>query len=148
MSVESARKEDVQVGDEMPDGTALAGYYEGKPFYTTLQDATQFFGLTHTFNLEGAQKYAKNLDAYGHNDWRVPSKGELNVLWENRNKGKLAGTSNETVSYWSSSFETEDCDGWYCSSLIRGYWVQRFSDGGHDCRYDERRDSPLRCVRG
>jgi hypothetical protein len=38
----------------------------------------------------------------------MPTEDELNVLYENRNKGKLKGTFNETGStpagrYWSSS---------------------------------------------
>jgi hypothetical protein len=65
---------------------------------------------TYTFN--EAAKYAKNLGAHGHHDFRAPSQGELNVLWQNRNQGKLKGTFNETGSgqfssrYWSSSEET------------------------------------------
>jgi hypothetical protein len=31
MSEERATKKDIQVGDEMADGTILAGYYKGKP---------------------------------------------------------------------------------------------------------------------
>src|ERR1039458_9503621 len=49
-----------QIGDKMPDGTILAGYYEGKPLYATPRDAP----ATYTFN--EAAKYAKNLDAHGH----------------------------------------------------------------------------------
>src|ERR1039458_642118 len=110
-------KTDDGIGEEMPDGTILAGFYEGKPLYATPKDAPG----TYTFN--EAAKYAKNLDAHGHHDFHAPSKGELNVLFETRNKGKLAGTFNETGSYpaawyWSSS----QVDGGYASD-------QRFSDG-------------------
>ncbi len=108
-----------EIGDEMEDGTIYAGIspYTGNPMYATPANAP----LTYTFNQ--AQEYAEKLDAHGHKDWRAPSKGELNVLWENRNKGKLAGTFNETGS---------DPAGWYWSSSPYGNyfgWAQRFSDG-------------------
>ena len=124
----------LEIGDELEDGTILAGYYEGKPLYAAPKDAPG----TYTFN--EAAKYAKQLDANGHHDFHAPSKGELNVLWENRNKGKLKGTFNETGSnpagwYWSSS---PYYDG--------GGWAQRFSDGNQG--YGDRGSvSSLRCVR-
>jgi hypothetical protein len=85
---------------------------------------------------------ANNLEAHGHHDFRVPSLSELSVLWENRDKGKLKGTFNETGSYpagwyWSSSPYDDD---------FLDAWAQRFSDGNqaHDYRYHV---SSLRCVR-
>ncbi len=119
-----------EIGDEMADGTILAGYYEGKPLYARPKDESG----TYTFNT--AAKQAKDVGGGFH----VPSKGELNVLWENRDKGKLAGTFNETGSYPA---------GWYWSSspyyLISG-WAQRFSDGLQDSNF--RHDvSSLRLVR-
>jgi hypothetical protein len=122
-----------EIGDELEDGTILAGYYEGKPLYATPKDAPG----TYTFN--EAAKYAKTLDANGHHDFHVPSNGELSVLYENRNKGKLKGTFNETGSYPA---------GWYWSSSqdYNGVWKQRFSDGNqHTCYWDTL--SSLRCVR-
>ena len=125
-----------EIGDEMEDGTILAGYYRGKPLYATPQDAPG----TYTFNQAAryAAKYAAKLDAHGHHDFHPPSIGELNVLYQNRNKGKLKGTFNETGSYPA---------GWYWSSSPSyDYgWAQRFSDGG---QYSYRGlDSSLRCVR-
>jgi Protein of unknown function (DUF1566) len=125
-----------EIGDEMEDGTILAGYYEGKPLYATPRDAPG----TYTFN--EAAKYAKNLDAHGHHDFHAPSQGELNLLWENRNKGKLKGTFNETGSvsagwYWSSTPN-------YYRGNFSGAWTQRFSDGGQSVRMG---DSSLRLVR-
>src|ERR1022692_3528523 len=69
-----------QIGDKMPDGSVYAGVSPdtNKPMYATPADAP----LTYTFNQ--AQKYAANLDAHCHQDWRVPTKGELNVLYNNR----------------------------------------------------------------
>ena len=123
-----------EIGEEMPDGTILAGYYEGKALYATPRDAPG----RYTFNQ--AARYAKCLDAHGHQDFRVPREGELDVLWENRNEGKLKGTFNETGSFFA---------GWYWSSSSYDYLLalaQRFSDGG---QVDEFRGltSSLRCVR-
>jgi hypothetical protein len=130
MTVEGVRG--VEIGDEMEDGTIYAGISPDthKPMYATPMDA----GLTFTFN--EAQEVASMVHANGHNDWRVPSKGELNVLWENRNKGKLKGTFNKTDQYWSSSLYD---DGY-------GLWDQRFSDGNQYFSY-EYCELSLRCVR-
>jgi len=120
-----------EIGDEMKDGTILAGYYKGKPLYAQPQDESG----TYTFN--EAAKQAKKVGGGFH----VPSKGELNVLWENRNKGKLKGTFNETGSYPA---------GWYGSSSPDDYyteWAQRFSDGGQSNFYYRNNDSSLRLVR-
>ena len=150
MSLESARKEDIQVGDKMPDGTIYAGISPdtGKAMYATPKDAP----LTYTF--KQAQKYEREFNHleelaqnYGekpashHTDWRVPTKGELNVLWENRDKGALKGTFNETGSYK---------DGWYWSSSpnrLLSAWMQRFTDG-HQLSNSRIFFSSLRCVRG
>ena len=91
-----------------------------------------------TFN--GAQEYAQDLNrqkAHGHDDWRVPTKDELNVLFNNR--VAIAGF-NLTGSfpagwYWSSSQD----DGWYA-------WDQRFSDGYQGYSGKGLRSS-VRCVR-
>jgi len=117
------------VGDEMEDGTILAGYYEGKPLYATPRDAP----APYSFNQ--AAEYAKKLDAHGHHDFHVPSEGELNILWDNRDKGKLKGTFHY-ATYWSSS-----------QFYYTNAWVQRFSDGNQHsfCRGD---GAYLRCVRG
>jgi hypothetical protein len=125
-----------KLGDPMADGTVYAGLSPdtGKPMYATPKDAP----LTYTFNQ--AKDYAAALDAngaFGHKDWRVPSKPELNVLYKNR---RAIGGFNETGSnpagwYWSSS---QDYDS--------HAWAQRFSDGSqiNDYRNDA---SSLRCVR-
>jgi hypothetical protein len=130
-----------QVGDEMPDGTIYAGVSPdtGKPFYTTPRDEK----LTVTFReTAGQAMMLSRANALGHHDWRVPSKGELNTLWENRPKGKLAGTFNESGS---------NPGGWYwASSQDYGYsaWSQRFSDGSlYNCKL-KFVVSSLRCVRG
>jgi len=69
-----------KIGDRMTDGTIYSGISPdtGNAMYATPADAP----LTYTFNQ--AQKYAEKLDAHGHKDWRAPTKGELNVLFQNR----------------------------------------------------------------
>jgi hypothetical protein len=128
-----------EIGDEMPDGTIYAGISPDthKPMFATPADAPG----TYTFN--EAAKYAKNLDAHGHHDFRPPSKGELNMLFQNRNKGKLAGTFNATGScpagwYWSSSPISSS-----------GGWAQCYSDGNQVNYFMGSRyyASSLRCVR-
>jgi len=103
-------------GDKMPDGTVFAGISPdtNKPMYVTPADAS----LTMTFN--EAQKYATQLDAHGHKDWHVPTKAELNVLFNNR---AAIGGFNVTGSLPA---------GWYWSASPYYLWVawgQWFSDG-------------------
>ena len=120
-------------GDRMPDGTIYAGVSPdtGKAMYAMPEDAY----LSMTFNK--AQKYAAKLDAHGHQDWHVPTKAELNVLFNNR---AAIGGFNVTGSYPA---------GWYRSSSqngIWGAWDQRFRDG---CQSTSNEISPssVRCVR-
>jgi hypothetical protein len=115
-------------GDRIPDGTVYAGISPDthKPIYATPGDAP----LTYTFNEAG--KYAARLDAHGHKDWRVPTKRELNVLFNNR---AAVGGFDESGS---------GPGGWYWSSSQYSYY---FSDGNQHHDY-KTSDSSLRCVRG
>ena len=91
-----------------------------------------------TYALSEAWKYAAKLEAHGHKDWRVPTKSELNVLFNNR---AAIGGFDETGSGPA---------GWYCSSTEYDNglaWAQRFSEGSQFWSYD-RNGSSLRCVRG
>ena len=125
-----------EIGDKMEDGTVYAGISPdtNKPMCATPADTP----LTYTFNQ--AQKYAEQLDAHGHKDWRAPTKGELNVLFQNR---AAIGGFNETGS---------NPAGWYCSSS-----QNEFSDARGQCfsngyqlsfHLDKYFFSSLRCVRG
>jgi len=127
---------ETKIGDGMADGTVYAGISPdtGEAMYATPGDER----LTYTFN--GAAKYAEQLNAknfLGHDDWRVPTKDELNVLFKNR---AAIGGFNETGSdpacwYWASS-----------QSNNNNALAQRFSNGH---QYDDLKndDSSLRCVR-
>lgn len=122
-----------KVGTKIPDGTIYAGISPdtGRPMYTTPSDAP----LTHTFN--AAKKYASKLDAHGHQDWRVPTEGELNLLFNNR---AAIGGFNVAGTYQ---------DGWYWSSSQYDRYnaeVERFSDGTPGY-YDKADLASLRLVR-
>jgi hypothetical protein len=108
-----------KIGQKMPDGTIYAGLSPdtGKPMYTTPADAP----LTMTFN--EAASYAKRISQeryLGHDDWRVPTKAELNVLFNNRTAiGGFNVTGKAFAGwYWSTTPNTR----WYA-------WGQRFYDG-------------------
>ena len=103
----------------MPDGTVFAGISPDtyKPMYATPADAS----LTMTFN--DAQKYAARLVAHGHQDWRLPTREELDLLFNNRAAiGGFDVTGSSPASwYWSA---TPSADGVHASSVsamfIRG----------------------------
>ncbi len=118
----------------MPDGTIFAGIspHTGAPMYTTPEDAPM------TMKWNQAMDYAAGLDAHGRKDWRVPTKAELNVLFNNR---VAIDGFNETGS---------DPAGWYWSSTEYNFnfdaWHQRFSDGSQHW-INKDLDSSLRCIR-
>jgi hypothetical protein len=120
-------------GDKMPDGTVFAGISPetNKPMYATPADAS----LTMTFN--DAQKYAATLNAHGHKDWRVPTRAELNVLFNNRAAigGFDISGSYPAGWYWSASSDTL----WHA-------WGQRLSDGAQNY-YTKNGHSSVRPVR-
>src|ERR1039457_3891244 len=98
-----------KVGDKMPDGTVLAGISPdtNKPMYATPADAS----LTMTFN--EAQEYAAKLDAHGHKDWRVPTKAELNVLFNNRAAiGGFDKTGLYPAAWYRSSSQSHEWLAW------------------------------------
>jgi hypothetical protein len=126
----------LNIGDKAPDGTVYGGISPdtGKAMYAMPADAS----LTMTFN--SAKKYAQGLNtrkAHGHDDWHVPTKAELNVLFNNR---AAIGGFNVSGScpagwYWSSS-----------SGSKWNAWVQRFSVGCQNYIFKDVHSS-VRCVR-
>jgi hypothetical protein len=137
MTEGSGEKDELKPGDRMPDGTVYAGTSPktGRPMYAAAVD--EF--LTMIFS--EAMKTAGQSRAHGHHDWRVPAKEELNVLQQDKDKGALKGTFNETGPtiagwYWSSS-QFDDLHA----------WGQRFSDGGRGWNSGSYRSS-VRLVRG
>ncbi|MCE9508301.1 MAG: ankyrin repeat domain-containing protein [Alphaproteobacteria bacterium] len=126
-----------KVGDKMPDGTVYAGFSPDtqKPIYAAAEDAS----LTMTFNQ--AAEYAAKLEVHGHTDWRVPTREELNVLYQNKDKGFLKGTFSEVRGdcwYWSSTQDSEDS---------KHAYYQRFDYGQQGSFFKSNRFL-IRCVRG
>lgn len=119
-----------EVGDTMPDGTVYAGISPdtGKPFYTTPDDAPL------TVRWEEAMEFAAAFRGHGHKNWRVPTKAELNVLFNNR---AVVGGSDFAGWYWSSTEHPDHAD---------EAWLERFSDGNRHWLYKTNVAS-LRCVR-
>jgi len=129
----AAASAEPNIGDKMPDGTVFAGISPDtkKKMYATPADAS----LTMTFN--EATEYAAKLDAHGHQDWRLPTKAEMNVLFNNR-----AAIGGFDISGSNPA-------GWYWSALPSNEWVawgQRFSDG-YQGGYGKDYPSAVRCVR-
>ena len=131
----------LKVGTKMPDGTIFAGISPDtdKPMYVMAEDES----VTMTFN--EAAKFSGGLNkyrAYGHKGWRVPTKAELNVLFQNCEKGALKGTFNLAGLYGA---------GFYWSSTpgdLGVAWYQRFSDGvQRDYASSLTHKLSVRCVR-
>lgn len=122
-------------GDRMPDGSVYAGVSPdtGKPMYAMPADVS----LTMTFN-EAAEytKITNHQKAYGHDDWRVPTKHELNVLFNNRAAIGGFGESIYDDWHWSSS-----------SEKTGERWAQRFRDGSKECNGNGLLHSSVRLVR-
>ena len=122
------------IGTTVSDGTIYAGMSPdtGKPMYAAPADAPL------TMKWKEAIKYASELDAHGHRDWRLPTKGELNLLFNNR---AAIGGFNVSCSYPA---------GWYWSGTPYGEWGawdQRFSDGIQGNYSSRVSHSSVRCVR-
>ena len=127
------KPKDLEIGDKMPDGTIYAGLSPetGKPMYTTPADAAL------TMKWQEAMDYAAKLDAHGHEDWHLPTQGELNVLFNNRaaiGEFNVSG-SNPAGWYWSGTQNNK----WDA-------WVKRFR-GGHQSNFNRGLYSSVRCVR-
>lgn len=142
----AATSSEPKIGDKMPDGTIYAGISPetNKPMYAMPADAP----LTMTFNeaREYAAKGAK-FKAYGHQDWRVPTKVELNVLFNNRS---AIGGFNLTNSLDGRNFSNTAGCYWSASQTFFRAWSQRFSEkGGCGDQFPDDKDVSisLRCIR-
>ncbi len=127
-----------EIGTMMKDGTIYAGESPTthQPMYAAPTDAP----LTRTF--DEAAYYAKSLEVGDRIDFRVPDRAELDVLYENRDKGALKKTFNNNKCSKPSA--------WYWSSTPDGppayMWMRRFKDGGQGNDYTNNVHS-VRCIR-
>ena len=102
-----------------------------RAMYTTPKDTL----LACTFR--DAAEFAFRLYRHDHYDWRMPSRAELNVLFQNRAAIGGFDTTGSTPAGWY----------WSSSRYNGSAWAQRFSDGN---QYNFFRiiQPALRCVRG
>ena len=125
----------LKVGDVMPEGHEHAGWIYGgiskttsKPFYIAPKDS-------------GVMLWEEAMDFAARSNASVPSREELNQIYEARNEGALKCTFNTAGSHPA---------GWYWSSSQDGKyyaWAQRFSDGYQGTVNLKLLASSLRCVR-
>jgi hypothetical protein len=139
------RPRESQVGEKMIDGSIYAGVSPttGKRLYTTPTDAP----LTDTFN--EAKVYATKLDAHGHGDWRIPSKAELKILFNNRAAIGGFSESGEPPIGWYRSSSPSPVGHPLSDGYVGSTWCQRFDDGYQDYPNFalEYLPTSLRCVR-
>jgi hypothetical protein len=129
---------EASIGAVMKDGTIYAGISPdtGKAMYAMPADAP----LIMSFNEAGEHAKTINIQkAYGHDDWRVPTKNELNVVFNNR---AAIGAFNVSGSfragwYWSSSPDYYDSFG----------PAQRFNDGQQSYLFYKASPLSVRLVR-
>jgi hypothetical protein len=115
-----------KIGDTGPAG-GIVFYTEGGG--TSGMEASRLLG---SYNWEEALKVAKSFDGGGKNDWRLPTADELNLVYENVHKAKVADFGK--LTYWSSS------------TYGNYSYYQDFSNGSRS--FDDRTDSySARAVR-
>ncbi|GHT82778.1 hypothetical protein FACS1894137_02330 [Spirochaetia bacterium] len=106
--------QEYKIGDRGPGGGFIF-YVEGGMY----MECSLNLG---SFTWSEAKTVARNYKGGGFTDWQLPSKEELNMIYQNLKKKGLGGLFEER--YWSSSE--------YSSSAA---WIQNFSDGSHDGYY-------------
>lgn len=117
-------------GTVMADGTIYVGLSpnNGRPLYAMPEDLIDRNDCRHDWAY--AQRRASEQTFGGHTDWRVPTKEELDLLYQNRSViGGLYG------DYWSSS-EFAGALGWSHSFNF-----------GHQFEYAKNFGLRVRCVR-
>jgi hypothetical protein len=121
-----------KAGDRLADGTI----YAGSNFAATPADAPGSYTWTN------GKRYCEELVSNGHDDWTLPTKDQLNHLYQNKNTGSFAGTFNESNSlatyYWSSEKH---------ASFSSNSWGQRFTDGDFGWYHKDSDELSVRCVR-
>lgn len=115
----------LKIGDIGPGG-GIVFYIEGKKAY----EVSEILGET---NEETAKTMAKNFRGGGYSDWYLPTKDQLNLVYQNlRRPGKISGDS----FHWSSSAYDD-----------RNAWHQSFSSGKRFSVHNENDTYSVRAVR-
>lgn len=116
----------LNVGDVYEGGLVASLDDSGKGFIVALSDSTRMAW-------KDANSFGHAMN--GYNDWRLPSKDELHILYLNKNKfggfsqsDYWSGTTDEIDdSAWAQSFE--DGDGWqYTTNKFNGLSVRFVRD--------------------
>lgn len=134
-------------GTVMPDDTIYAGVSPdtGKDFFVAAHDTRE------TLDWDQASDYARRSTDHGHHDWRLPTRKELDVLFNNR---AAIGGFNKTGHpidgyYWSSTEGVEDREDGFTKIVQDERFAQgqRFTEGA---QCDLRKDlaHSVRLVRG
>lgn len=114
----------LKIGDIGPGG-GIVFYIEGKRYL----ECSDLLGEA---TWECAKELCKNYRGGGYSDWYLPTKEELNYIYQNlRKTGKIGGDT----WYWSSS-----------SNLNNTAWYQRFSDG-YQGSYSKNTAYSVRAIR-
>lgn len=111
----------------MTDETVFVGMVEGKPLYAMPHDLPEL----HVWQQAKTQAAAQTFG--GHQDWRIPTKSELRMLY--KNKRRISGLA--TSWYWSSS---------ECPSKAFA-WGENFYSGYQEILFKQCK-TRVRCVRG
>jgi len=116
-----------QIGDIGP-GDGIVFFAQGGQY----KEVSDELG---TYNWNDAKTTANNFRAGGFTNWRLPDRGELDLIYQNLHIKGLGGFMD--TNYWSSSeFNT-------------GYaWYQNFSNGDQDRYYSKQSAYRVRAVRG
>jgi hypothetical protein len=127
-------------GEKIFDGTIAAGVSPdtGREMFTTPANAEK------SMPWDEAKSYCDKLVASEHSDWRLPTLGELETMYDSRREGALAGTLGPASSltlHWSAT-EHE--------GATPGAWVVFGSDqnAGMKAWTPKYSGRPVRCVRG
>ena len=117
----------LKIGDIGPGG-GIVFYIEGKKVYEVSENLGEA-------NWDTAMSMAKNFRGGGYNDWYLPTKDELNLVYRNlRKPGIISGNS----WLWSSS-----------QSSLNYAWYQSFSSGSqyNDSDSSKDRTHSVRAIR-
>lgn len=116
---------DIKIGDIGPGG-GIVFYIEGK----RCLECSELLGEA---DWQGAKNMCANYRGGGYSDWYLPTKEELNYIYQNlRRTGKISGNT----WYWSSS-----------SYDYYHAWKQRFSDGNQSDYNDKDYPGSVRAIR-
>lgn len=118
-------KASLKIGD-IGSGGGLVFYIEGNKFY----EVSEVLG---TASWDDAIELCKAYRGGGYDDWHLPTKDELNLIYQNlRKTEKIAGDD----WHWSSSQYYDD-----------GAWSQKFSNGSQPNDYGKSNYYCVRAVR-